>query len=59
MEVQNGKERGEQDGRGLSRHVVQYTSLHGYIRNTPPDTEVHVEHPLRMDRHTWPAEKNI
>ena len=52
MEVQNGKERGEQDGRGLSGHGVQYTSLHGYIRNTPPDTEVHVEHPLRMDRHT-------
>ena len=38
MEVQNGKERGEQDGRGLSGYGVQYTSLHGYIRNTPSDT---------------------
>ena len=52
MEVQNGKERGEQDGRGLSRHGVQYTSLHGYIRNTPSDTEVHAEHQLRADRGT-------
>ena len=27
-------------------------SLHGYIRNTPSDTEVHAEHQLRMDRST-------
>ena len=23
---------------------VEYISLHGYIRNTPSDTEVHAEH---------------
>ena len=28
------------------------TSLHGYIRNTPSDTEVHAEHQLRADRST-------
>jgi len=38
---------------------VDYISLHGYIRNTPSDTEVHAEHQLRMDRGTWPVEKNI
>ena len=27
-------------------------SLHGYIRNTPPGTEVHAEHQLRADRST-------
>ena len=26
---------------------VDYISLHGYIRNTPSDTEVHAEHQLR------------
>ena len=31
---------------------VEYISLHGYIRNTPSDTEVHTEHQLRMDRST-------
>ena len=31
---------------------VEYLSLHGYIRNTPSDTEVHAEHPLRVDRST-------
>ena len=29
---------------------VEYISLHGYIRNTPSDTEVHAEHQLRVDR---------
>ena len=38
---------------------LDYISLHGYIRNTPSDTEVHAEHQLRMDRGTWPVEKNI
>ena len=31
---------------------VEYISLHGYIRNTPSDTEVHLEHQLRVDRST-------
>ena len=31
---------------------VEYISLHGYIRSTPSDTEVHVEHQLRVDRST-------
>ena len=31
---------------------VEYISLHGYIRNTPSDTEVHAEHQLRVDRCT-------
>ena len=38
---------------------VEYMSLHGYIRNTPSDTEVHAEHQLRADRSTCPVEKNI
>ena len=25
---------------------MEYISLHGYIRNTPSDTEVHAEHKL-------------
>ena len=29
---------------------VEYISLHGYIRNTPSDTEVHAEHQLREYR---------
>ena len=29
---------------------MEYISLHGYIRNTPLDTEVHAEHQLRVDR---------
>jgi len=37
----------------------EYISLHGYIRNTPSDTEVHAEHQLRADRSTQPVEKNI
>ena len=37
----------------------EYISLHGHIRNTPSDTEVHAEHQLRADRSTWPVEKNI
>ena len=28
---------------------MEYISLHGYIRNTPSDTEVHTEHQLRAD----------
>ena len=31
---------------------VEYISLHEYIRNTSPDTEVHAEHHLRVDRKT-------
>ena len=38
---------------------MEYISLHGYIRNTPSDTEVHAEHQLREGRSTSPAEKNI
>ena len=37
---------------------VEYISLHGHIRNTPSDTEVHAEHRLRMDKSTQPAEEN-
>ena len=28
---------------------VAYLSLHGYIRNTPSDTEAHAEHQLRAE----------
>ena len=38
---------------------VEYISLYGYIRNTPSDTEVHVEHQLTEGKSTWPVEKNI
>ena len=31
---------------------VEYLSIHGYIRDTPSDTEVHAEHQLRTDRST-------
>ena len=31
---------------------VEYISLHGYIRNTPSDTEVHAELQLTVDRNT-------
>ena len=31
---------------------VECISLHGYIRNTPSDTEVNAEHQLRVDRST-------
>ena len=31
---------------------VEYISLHGYIRITPSDTEVHAKHQLRADRST-------
>ena len=31
---------------------VEYTSLHGYIRNTHSDTQVHAEQQLRADRNT-------
>ena len=29
---------------------MEYISLHGYIRNTPSDREVHAEHQLRVNR---------
>ena len=29
---------------------MEYNSFHGYIRNTPSDTEVHAEYQLRADR---------
>ena len=29
---------------------MECVSLHGYIRNTPSDTEGHAEHQLRADR---------
>ena len=29
---------------------VEYISLHGYIRNTPSNTEMHAEHQLRSGR---------
>ena len=35
-----------------SRVEAEYISLHGYIRNTPLDTEVHADHQLRVDRRT-------
>ena len=31
---------------------MEYLSLHGCIRNTPSDTEVHAEHKLRVDGST-------
>ena len=31
---------------------MEYISLHGYIRNTLSDTEVHAERQLRVDRST-------
>ena len=31
---------------------MEYISLQGYIRNTPSDTELHVEHQLTADRRT-------
>ena len=31
---------------------MEYITLHGYIRNTPSDTEVHAEHQLTVDRRT-------
>ena len=38
---------------------MENISLHGYIRNTPSDTEMHVEHQLRANRSTQPEEKNM
>ena len=38
---------------------MEYIALHGYIRNTPSDTEVHAEHQLKADKSTWPVEKNV
>ena len=48
---------GEQDGGGVGG--CECISLHGYIRNTPSDTEVYAEQQLWADRSTWPVEKNI
>ena len=31
---------------------MEYISLYGYIRNTPSDTEVHAEYPLRAEKST-------
>ena len=31
---------------------VESIFLHGYVRNTPSDKEVHAEHQLRADRRT-------
>ena len=36
---------------------MEYTSFHGYIRNTPSGTEVHVEHQQRVDRSIQTHEK--
>ena len=36
---------------------VEYISLHGNIRNTPSDTEVHAEHQLRADKSLWTVGK--
>ena len=38
---------------------MEYISLHGYIRNTPSETEVHAEYQLGVDRSTRPMGKNI
>ena len=40
----------EKDGGGVGD--MEYISLHGYIKNTPSDTEVHAEHQLRADGST-------
>ena len=49
-----------QENRMVEEYVdVEYISLHGYVRSTPSDTEVHAEHQLRVNRSTWPVEKNI
>ena len=44
------KERNEEAGRGVGGRGIHLS--HGYIRNTPSDTEVHAEHQLRADRRT-------
>ena len=44
-----------EDGGGVGD--MEYLSLHGYIRNTPSDTEVHAEYQLRADRSTRPEEE--
>ena len=31
---------------------MEYISLHGYIRNTPSDTEVHAQHQLMLAHQT-------
>ena len=55
--IENWKQ--EQDKMMEEEVDVEYLSLHGYIRNTPSDTEVHAEHQLRADRSTWPVEKDV
>ena len=32
---------------------MEYISVYRYIRNISSDTEVHVQHHLRMDRNQW------
>ena len=44
------KPRREQDGGEVGGRGVHFSPR--YIRNTPSDTEVHVEHQLRADRRT-------
>ena len=49
--IENWKQ--EQDKMMEEEVDVEYLSLHGYIRNTPSDTEGHAEYQLRADRSTW------
>ena len=38
----------EQENKMVEVEVdMEYISLHGYIKNTPSDTELHAEHQLR------------
>ena len=49
--INNSLQKGrDKDGGGVV--YVEYISLHGYIRNTSSDTEVHVENQLRANRST-------
>ena len=38
---------------------VEYIFLHGYIRNTTSDTEIHAEHQLRADQKPKPEVKEV
>jgi len=40
----NLKKRGGGDKMAEEKVDVEYISLHGYIKNTPSDTQVHAEH---------------
>ena len=48
----DSEEQGWENKMAEEQMDVGYTSLHGYIRNTLSDTEVHAEHQLREDRNT-------